>query len=117
MKKSIKLSFIIISAIAILCLSLAYIPFFQNFAVSTVERLKNDDINDIFWKQQMFAFASLGILFLLILNSILFTKTGKKLFEDFINSIRNIFLFYVAYTFLVIVQLFGLISGILQMMI
>jgi hypothetical protein len=91
MKKSIKLSFIIISAIAILCLSLAYIPFFQNFAVSTVERLKNDDINDIFWKQQMFAFASLGILFLLILNSILFTKTGKKLFEDFINSIKNIF--------------------------
>ncbi len=90
-KRIKKLSILILSCLAVLCLLPALLPQVQDAAVSFVETHKNDDINDVFWKQQMFAFASLGIIFIVVLDLILLTETGKILFCKFIKKFDDIF--------------------------
>lgn len=90
MNKKAKLSVFVLSCLAVLCLLPALLPPVQNAAVSFVETHKNDDINDVFWKQQMFAFASLGIIFIIILNLVLFTKKGYETFQQIKNDFLRI---------------------------
>ena len=81
MNKKLKLFIIIFSGLAALCLIPALFPYTQKCAVKFVETYKNDDINDSFWMKQMFAFASMGIIFILLLNLTLFTEKGKNYFN------------------------------------
>ena len=78
-----------ISAIAALCLAAFYLAPLQAALIALVERLKNDDIRDVFWKQQMIAFATCGILFLTILNLVLWTKKGREIFDDFCAAAKQ----------------------------
>ena len=89
-KRIKKLSILILSCLAVLCLLSALLPQVQDAAVSFVETHKNDDINDVFWKQQMFAFSFLGIIFLLILNISLFTHKGIETFHQIKNDLLKI---------------------------
>lgn len=95
MNKNLKKIFWTLSALAILCLGILYIPTMQNYAVELVERLKNDDINDVFWKQQMSAFATCSISLILIVNLILFTKKGHDIFSVFCAAVKKEFLFLI----------------------
>ena len=89
MNKSVKIIVLTISAIIAVCLSILYIPSVQRAIVELVERIKDDDIRDIFWKQQMFAFATCGILLICLINYILWTKRGRNLIENFCLSIKT----------------------------
>lgn len=88
-KKSTKILILTISILCILCLSLSFIPFFQQLAVNIVEQLKHDDINDVFWKQQMFAFGCLGVLFFTLLSLICCTSKGYNLFNEHITNLKK----------------------------
>lgn len=91
MKKITKTILLMLSIMGLLCLIPCLLPKVQHFAIEIVEKYKNDDINNLFWMQQMFAFASLGIIFILIFNAIIFTKKGKDIFFDFYNSLKEKF--------------------------
>ncbi len=90
-KKSTKTIFLSITIFFIFCLSLTFIPFIQQLAINIVENLKHDDINDVFWKQQMFAFGCLGIVFFILLSLICCTNKGYNLFIDHISKIKEIY--------------------------
>jgi len=110
MNKTAKTVTLALSAAAALCLAALYLPPLQASVIALVERLKDDDIRDVFWKQQMFAFATCGILFLAILNLILWTKRGRDIFASFrsavnqecafINQNKKYFIFLLAVYFL-----------------
>ena len=86
MKKAYKVLTLLFSMLFILCLSAAFLPAVQRFTIHFVEVHRNDDINDVFWAQQMFAFASLGIIAILLFDFILLSERGRKLFLEFIYS-------------------------------
>ncbi|MCR5623193.1 MAG: glucosyltransferase domain-containing protein [Treponema sp.] len=87
MKKAYKVLTLLFSMLFILCLSAAFLPAVQRFTIHFVEVHRNDDINDVFWAQQMFAFASLGIIAILLFDFILLSERGRKLFLEFIGDI------------------------------
>lgn len=78
-----------ISVIIALCLAALYLAPLQAALIALVERLKNDDIRDVFWKQQMIAFATCGILFLVILNLVLWTKKSQEIFDGFCAAVKQ----------------------------
>lgn len=89
MENKIKPFFISFSALIALCLAALYLPPTQTALIDLVERLKDDDIRDVFWKQQMVAFATCGIVFFAILNLILWTKKGRDVFDCFCNAVEK----------------------------
>ena len=89
MNATLKKIILAASVLAVAGLSVLYLPPVKDFAIALVERLKNDDISDNFWKHQMSAFASCGIIFIAILNLILFTKKGRELFNDFCQAVSK----------------------------
>lgn len=74
--------------IALVCLAL-YLPFAQDKLIALVERLKNDDIRDVFWKQQMIAAGTCGLLFVAAFISVLWTEKGMSIFRDLIASLKD----------------------------
>jgi|GEM_PF-896859 hypothetical protein len=89
MNKTAKTVVLTLSALAALCLATLFLPPLQAALIALVERLKDDDIRDVFWKQQMRAFATCGILFLAILNLVLWTKKGRNIFDDFCMAVKQ----------------------------
>lgn len=77
------------SILAGLCLAALYLAPLQAALIALVERVKDDDIRDVFWKQQMIAFATCGILFLAILNLVLWTKKGRDVFGGFCAAVKQ----------------------------
>ncbi len=82
---------LILSFICILGLSFFFIPFVQASIIAFVEKLKDDDITDVFWKQQMIAFGALGIIFLVILNAIVYVSEARDIFFEHLNKICKVF--------------------------
>ena len=76
----------ILAALALICL---YPVPVQDAIVSLVERMKHDTIRAAHWKQQIFAFSTIGLIFIIILNLTLWTKRGQEIFHDFINAIKR----------------------------
>ena len=93
--KTLKMIGLLISVVATLCLTALYLPPLQTALIALVERLKGDDITDIFWKKQMSAFATCTILFLAILNLVLWTKKGRDIFSAFCAAVKKEFSFVV----------------------
>lgn len=87
MKKISKIILLSISIIGVIVLSLCLLPSIQKLAVEFVESYKHDDINDSFWKQQMFAFSFLGIITILITNLVVFTEKGMSIFTNFCSDV------------------------------
>ncbi|MGI5057772.1 glucosyltransferase domain-containing protein [Treponema pectinovorum] len=91
MKKQNKIITLIFSSLIILALIPCLFPQIQHLAVLFVEKLKHDDIHDSFWMKQMFAFAACAIFTILVINAVLFTQKGRKIFEHNIASFKKIF--------------------------
>ncbi len=89
-KKASRIIILVCSAILITGLSAAFLPAVQRFAINFVEVHRNDDINDVFWAQQMFAFASLGIISILLCDSILLSKKCREIFLAFAGDVKGV---------------------------
>ncbi len=90
MAKKNKFTVLFFSVFFILCLIPSQFPFVQTFAVTLVEKLKNDDINGPFWMKQMSAFGLMGILFILAFDFFFITNMGRKIITDFVSQAKEI---------------------------
>lgn len=84
-----KFFFILVYILILLFLSAGFIPSIQEYAVSFVEKIKHDDINDTFWKKQMSAFSTMGITIFSIIFFINISKKCNLIYSEAITEFKN----------------------------
>lgn len=88
--RNFKIFLLILGLVISICLLPLLFPPVQFKIVKLVETLKNDDINDIFWMKQQFAFASVSILFIFSFLFFYITNVGNKLFCHYLDSFKEV---------------------------